>query len=344
MAMRSNKNTGAGTIILTANGTQIASKNISHADLSAPIVAYSGTVMNVDELTITLIGTQNSLYVDTFVVSWSPAAAREVVLMKGDAAVDTLREANGGEGVLLPAMDDEKEWTFVGWARSAFWQTSEKPIVYNANSTFYPEADCSLWAVYRYEDSAESTYQTELVSGTYLYVNETTGMALTGVPVEGRMGYNNVNTADTDQHYHVEFMTESTATITHEDSNTPIGYDNYSPKLTTKASVWNVYHEGDQMLFWATISNKNYVLWLNVYDTQNSGSVYAGLLQTGPAASPMRLLSAAQSTGSAVYTCHPECGVGIESVEWREERGEWKVVFGIYEIYIRDGKKYLKIQ
>lgn len=346
LTMRSTKNSGAGAIVAMANGTQIAAKTVSYTEVADPVVAWTGVMTNVQDLEIIIGGHQNSLYIDAFTITWSPAPAHAVTLMKGDVAIDTLREASGMEGVVLPTMEDEKEWSFIGWTGTPFWQISEKPTVYNANSTFYPSSDCTLWAVYNFEDPAESAYQTELVSGTYVYMNETAGIALAGVPVDGRMSNASVNAADSNQYYRIDFVTESTATITHEATQTLIGYDTYSPKMSAKASVWNVYHEGEQTLFWTTISNKNYVLWLNIYDL-TSQTFYAGLLQADPTTSPMRLLPAVQSAGGTVYTCHPENGVGIEQVSDEGISGladEWKVVFGIYELYIRNGKKYMKIR
>ena len=344
LAMRSNKTAGAGTIILTANGTQIASRNVNYTDVSVPVVAYASALTNVEDLEITLIGTQNSLYVDTFIVSWSPAAAREVVLMRGDEAVDTLREANGGEGVLLPTMEDEDVWRFIGWSECAFWTVYEMPNYLSAGTRYYPAANGELWAVYKYtEMTGEKPYATDLMSGSYMYVNRTLHIALSGVPEEGVMVHANADIYDDNQHYWIEFTGTDTAYITHIPTGTPIGY-NKSAQMEAQASPWKVYHEGDQTLFWTTISGKNYVLWLNVPTKEDYTITYAGLLQTNPQESPMGLQDTYMPTEVLAFTCHPECGVGIEQVEWREEKGEWKVVFGIYELYIRDGKKYLKIR
>ena len=344
LTMRANAKSGAGKITVKANGTQIATKTVNYTEVADPVVAWTGVMTDVQELEIIIGGHQNSLYVDTFIVSWSPAAAREVVLMKGDAAVDTLREANGGEGVLLPTMEDEDVWRFIGWSECAFWTVYEMPNYFSAGTRYYPAANGELWAVYKYtEMTGEKPYATDLMSGAYMYVNRTLHIALSGVPEEGVMVHANADIYDDNQHYWIEFTGTDTAYITHIPTGTPIGY-NKSAQMEAKASPWKVYHEGDQTLFWTTISGKNYVLWLNVPTKEDYTITYAGLLQTNPQESPMGLQDTYMPTEVLAFTCHPECGVGIEQVEWREERGEWKVVFGIYELYIRDGKKYLKIR
>ena len=348
LTMRANAKSGAGNVIVTADGEQIGATSVSYTDVSEPVVAWTGVMPDVKALTVQIGGTQNSLYIDTFTVSWVPAAARTVTLMHGGTVFAELTESAGGSGIVLPAMEvdeaDQDGWRFVGWSKEEFWQTEVAPDYLLASTRYYPAAANEvLWALYKSEEmTGEKPYATELVSGTYMYVNRTTHTALSGVPEDGIISYANADAYDDNQHYQIEFKGTDTAYITHIPTNTPIGYE--GTQMAVKASPWRVYHEGDQTLFWATINGKNYVLWLNISSKEDSGIVYAGLLQADPGPSPMGLQDTYMPTELLVFTCHPEFGVGIEEVKDEGISGledEWKVVFGIYEIYIRNGKKYL---
>ena len=176
-------------------------------------------------------------------------------------------------------------------------------------------------------------YESEIASGTYMYVNrsETANLALTGVPADGKMQSATPDVYDANQHYEIELVGADTAYITHVPTGTPIA---------AKASPWRIYHEGDQTLFWTTIKGKNYVLWLNIQENGGSKETYAGLFQTNPGSSPMGLMTTMMPTEIYAFTCHPEAMVGIDELE--SEVGNERVIqFGIYELHIRNGKKYI---
>ena len=340
LSMRSNNGSGAGTIDVTADTHELAHTTVTWQQVSEDVVVFSGAQADVQTLTISLSGSQNSLYVDAFRITWSSAAARTVTLMHGSTALTTMTEVNGGEGIQLPSMEDEDTWRFVGWSETEFWTIYEKPEYYQAGSRYYPSGDCILWATYQYSEMmGEKPFVTELVSGSYMYVNRHTEMALSGVPVDGKMTSAGENIYDDKQHYQIKFVGTDTAYIMHIPTGQPIGYNGTA--MATELSPWLVYHEEDQTLFYTIVDGKPYVLWLNILDSY--GNIYTGLLQTSPGPSPMGLKDTYMPTEIYAFTCHPEAKVGIEltSEGMNELMCERKIVFGIYEIYIRNGKKYL---
>lgn len=341
LAMRSNNGSGAGTIDVTADGHALAHTTVTWQQVSENVVVYNGAQTGVQTLTICLGGSQNSLYVDAFRITWSSAAARKVTLMHGSEVLTIMTEVSGGEGIQLPSMEDEDYWRFVGWSETEFWTIYEQPDYYLPGTRYIPSGNDVLWATYQYaEMMGEREFVTDLSSGVYMYVNRETHMALSGVPADGKMEFGGENVYDDNQHYMIEFVGADTAYITHVPTGQPIGYK--GTEMATEFSPWLVYHEDDQTLFYTIVNGKPYVLWLNIYDTKES-SVYAGLIQATLGSSPMGLKTTLMPTELFAFTCHPEAKVGIEltSEGMNELMNERKIVFGIYEIYIRDGKKYI---
>ena len=69
--MKSNKSAGAGTFYVKENGQQVAQKNI--ANLSDEWVTVDLMVPakdDVDELEIMLVGTENSLYINKYIITY----------------------------------------------------------------------------------------------------------------------------------------------------------------------------------------------------------------------------------------------------------------------------------
>ena len=348
--VRSNADAGAGVFtVQTHEGTvTLASKSGSFKDWFNKwdnseyhaLTLVNQSVQNVYDLTIHLQGTENSLHIEKYVITYADAPARTVALMTGGTKFAELTEESGGQGVLLPSVSDLPTWRFVGWSETEFITMHELPQLYPANKKYYPEANCTLWAVYEYRDTA-THYVQELVSGEYLYVNIGLNIALTGVPANGKMANATINMSDEMQVYTIDFTDAETAYITHTATDTPIGYKSIG--LAAEASPWKVYHVGEETIFYADINGKRYVLWLNLSD-DNYYTYYVGLFQTESlGGSALRLLPA--NMEAPRYTCHPEAQ-GIEEVtdDVLTVTGEWIIPFGNYELVIRDGQKYLRLK
>ena len=348
--LKSNKSSGGGAFTVTANEETVAAKSGMFNEWFGAFdnSEYHGlsllerSVESVQSLNISLTGTANSLHIEKYVITYGNAPARTVTLMNGKDEFATLREETGGQGVVLPSAPDVTDWWFKGWCRREFWTESSLPELYHSYNRFYPSEDCTLWAVYEYIADNEQVYATELQDGDYRYVNSQNNQALTGVPDEdGYMDKATLNEQDDQQIYSIRFVGQDTAFITHAESDVPIGYNAYEPKMEDKASPWLVYHVEEQVMFWAEINGKSYVFLTNTMDKY--GNICAGLFHADPGESPMRLMPVREEK-EALYTCHPEMKVGIEEVMDEGMSGlkdERRVVFGIYEISIRNGKKYL---
>lgn len=345
LAMRANAKSGSGTITVTADEQSLAQKTVTWQSVSDDVELFKGQKHGVETMTVRVTGTENSVYVDAFTIEWSPRASQHVILMRGSTPVDTLTEEHGMDGVLLPTLQNEAHWRFTGWSKKEFWTVYDEPAYHPANSRYYPEND-TLWAVYQWEEvnTGERIYETEVTSGVYMYVDRETQMALTGVPVEGTMERATANIYDANQHYELAFADDNTVNITHVPTGTPIGY--HGKQMAAKATPWNVYHQGDQTLFYTTIDSKTYVLWLNIMEG-GGNETHAGLLLANPGNSPMGLLGTMMPTEIYAFTCHPEAMVGIEDVPDEGMSGsgnERTVQVGIYELHIRNGKKYIKLK
>lgn len=342
VTMRSNKQSGAGIFQVDANGSQMAGLAITHdffKDGSRDICVYSGSCANVDELTISLDGTENSLYIDKYEITWANPSPRSVTLMDGSSEYAVMTERTSGAGVVLPALPDTAEWQFIGWSETEIRSTTKMPTVLPAYTKYYPREDTYLWATYKQQLTQETTYMTEPESGIYLYVNRLIQIALSGVPENGIMYPAALNTNDEDQYYEITFASPDTAYITHVSTGAPIGYE--GTKLAIKPSPWQVYHDGEETLFYTTYNKQTYVLWLNIAD----GSVenfHAGLIKTNPGSSPVALQRVPDQSNELLFTCHPENPQSITTVP--TTRNQYTIPFGIYELQITNGQKQLIIR
>lgn len=68
----------------------------------------------------------------------------------GDSETLSLTEAAGGAGVILPvAVSVNPDWEFIGWAASSISGTDIEPVIYQADDTYYPSENTTLYAVYK---------------------------------------------------------------------------------------------------------------------------------------------------------------------------------------------------
>lgn len=347
--VKSNKTGGAGVFTVSLNGTKITTKSGSLKDWFGAfdndafhaLTLLSTSCQAANQLEVSLQGTANTLYIEKYVITWSPAAPRTVTLMKGAESLTQLTETEGGAGVLLPDVEDLDTWTFIGWTNWEFWAIHFKPTLFPANSVYYPSKNTTLWAVYAYQHPTLQRIATELTSGEYLYVNRKANIALTGVPDEnGRMTHAQADETDEEQFYTIELVTDSTAYITHTVTQIPIGYSD-ALKIVPHASLWKIYHQDEESIFYTEIKGKKYVLWLNIEDLQTR-EYYAGLQPANSVTpSPMVLMLPNPLPEEPVFTCHPE-GNGIHFVPAQQSE-PFVLRFGNYRLIIKDGKKSMQL-
>ena len=348
--IRSNQSGGAGTWSVIIDGQTVAMKNGSFDQwfgaydntLYHPLSLLPKTYQGVQEMTIRLQGSVNSLYIEKYVIAYTPAPAHSVTLMRGNEVYQTLTETTGGAGVFLPSMEDYNGWRFIGWSETEFRQTSTRPALIAPNTQCYLLEDAVLWAAYEAMLPEDSIYVSKLTDGEYLYVNTQSQMALSGVPDKnGQMVPGFMDRTALNQLYSMTFnAAKDTAYITHAATGAPIGYD-YQCKLVTAASPWRVHHEGNETLLYATIANKNYVLWPDKRDG-NGNNPQTVLLPADPQSSMLKLVFQA-SENEQVYTCHPESGMAFERIQ-ETQKNEYVLPFGCYDLIIRNGEKELRMR
>lgn len=350
MYMRSNKSAGAGIVTVYSDGETIAQKEGSLRDWVGkydnstfyPIEVFAGQQRVQDALVINLHGTTNSLYVEKYVITYQRAPAYTATLMEGDEVYTTLTEPIGGAGVFLPSLPNKSDWQFVGWTDSPFWKISSLPEnVYLPQTTIALTENRTLWAVWSQILNSQDVYMTNLQSGDYLYVNTANQLAIAGVVSNGVMQQALVNPLDSNQIYHVEFdESAQTATIQHVLTGQYVGYEDAA--LIAEPTAWNVWHDGIYTVFYAVCSGKKYVLWQNIIVvTETDAERYAGLLVTNDVTQAPTALMCPQVPEEQKYTCYPKHDMSIDQTT---NMDEIIVPFGIYEIHIRHGEKFVRLR
>lgn len=350
-SVKSNKESGAGTIIVMADDKTLATRSGTFkewcgtydAETYHSVTAWTGQQTISSYLCLQLEGTTNSLHINQFVITYQPAPAYSVDLLISNEHYATLTETSGGAGIELPTIDDRENWQFLGWAPHDSWQVNQLPNTwYQAGAHFYPTENSSLWALWQYRENKEPEYVTDLQDGDYLYLNRQDKLAIKGAVSEGKMEHAAMSPDDEQQVYHIAFnATKDSATILHKATGQYIGYTNgSSPKLKDAASKWQVWHGGDSTIFYfVNTQGKKYVLFTSL----NSNIDKAGVMKVNDETNaPTVLLSAEQEKTNPVYTGHPECKLGTDFV--LSSDNDVVVPFGIYELHVWKEKKYLRLR
>lgn len=340
--LRSNKSSGAGVITMTADGQQLYRKEGTYQEWFGaydntnyqPIGWTGKKTLMEGTLEIQVVGTTNSLHIEKYEITYSQAEIQTytVRLMKGDEEIQQLT----GETVELPQLNDENNWHHIAWTETPVHQQSTCPE--NVMPGVYkPTQNVTLYAVYIYHPTIPE-YMTEVQSGVYLYVHSAYSVALTGSPQNGIMESALIDMDDANQYYEIDFVGTDTAFIRNEE-----GYIGYSGKQVAAIQTpWQVYHSGDITVFYTMYNNEPYVLW--PYLTDGHGDyIGAGLVAANPSSASHVHLQIPVTSEEPAYTCYPQYGLGIENVEI-ERTNECIIPFGVYNLIIKDGKKYLRLR
>lgn len=346
--LKSNKDKGAGSITMSADGTEFYHVEGTYKDWFG---AYNNTdyqakgwsgEKSVNDLTIQVIGTTNSLHIEKYEITWnSTPVVYDVKLMDGTDSVTTLH----GDKVDLPVMEDKDDWHFVGWSAVEYYETQDVGIeIYTG--VYKPSADVTLWAIYRYEKPLEQRIVTDLQNGLYLYVDMSSGRAMDGGVANGEAGSNVIDVTNAMQWYQVTFDSNGMATIQlmFVYGEEYIGFNGTS--LANIASKWQVYHDGQKTAFYTTVGEKTYILYPSALASDMTTFVTGLQLVRDITLTKTVLLEPDTEDTMTIYTCHPEYGMGIEQTsEGKNElTGEWVIPFGNYELIIHDGRKELRLR
>ncbi len=351
--LKSNKSAGSGIFYVHANGNAVATIEGSLWDWLGfydnnhyhPFPLLQTSISDVHELSITLEGTVNSLYIEKYVIQYTPASVKSVTLMKGDTEYTTLTEKSAGAGVILPDMADEGNWKFAAWSSSHFHQIYTMPDSWIIPGRYYPAEKDTLWAVYSYNIPYKKAFASSLSDGLYLYADTSRMIAMRGAVENGYVSNAPVNISDISQVYDITFDEASeTAVIYHPASETHIGYNGLA--LADAATPWQVYHSGNKTVFYIQSGNRTYVLWPN-YLKPIAEKEYlncAALIEAGDVSiASTVLISAEPLMEEPVFTCYPEHGMGIENTVSLQQK-EYEISIGNYRLIIRNGRKIMQIQ
>lgn len=266
-----------------------------------------------DTITLTIVGTANSVHLDKMVLTYTQAIpvphSVSLVWQTPDATWhnQVLQENIPSEGVILPNITNEsyieshftgnETWIFNGWCAETVLESLDKPLTYDPNKRFYPKEDITLYGLYYGSDEIIDIKQdTSFESGEYAlvaaYGNE--WRMLSGGVKNGviRTRAVTISSLDNSQdqtffllepfipmqdRFRLSFLNDS-VTIVHTLSNTGVGFK--TKKLTSLITNWALEHKNNHSLCFfsndTTKSGANYLLWIDRNDLTNDIVAYMG--------------------------------------------------------------------
>lgn len=369
LCMRSNTAQGAGSLLMHIGEQsvwEIADNDFSHpswhgsfttewVDISHTI---GSTVGRGEEITIDIEASENSLYIDryTFYYTAPVLSVHEVHFVTGIGTPPlSMREDSIGAGIVLPAAMDSLSWHFVGWSEREVLDTITCSNLFLAGTRYYPMYDGCLWAVYC--DSNGCFSSVAGLSGEYMIAHcgaywcaALCGSVLDGeVPTKGismlchEGEYELLSGVPDDMVYSVDFLSDSTLTIRHDETDRMIGFS--GTRLADCASVWRydiledntyaIYYQDAhlyRMLRFGNMGN-NEVPEIMGYACRVEMDL---LKKNGLLLFPKQLMT---------FTSWPFGRVEEDKPEESEEviKGQFLMQFGSYILQVKDGVKQLII-
>ena len=306
-------------------------------------------------------------------MSWEAGAEERhsVGFMTGVAEIHigAIRESAPNTGITLPRIESEYGgYRLAGWQRERSSQITERPDYLLPGSTFYPDRDMTLYAIWRSAETEKWHQSTERKTGIYIIGDTWKHCVMRGnvgsdgkimpaempeweTDAEGRRCLSADAETDGEMLYEIRFETGQTARIRHKNTGESVGYSSSSSISLTKTDVswsWTEIEDGQIRFYHQYESGDVRYLWANEGETlqtidelrfaaQNFCYTGYGIL----------LFDTADQPAAAVYTYYPlETGVeetraGVSEVKERRVysltgqemrgkvgRGIWIVVEG----------------
>lgn len=375
LSMKSNKSAGAGSLEMCVDGRNVWA--IANADFASdtwhgsyssdyvPVVrTFSPPIQTSDgNISISISASKNSLYIESYEIAYERAAARpyKVTFSVGDdTPFLSLTESAVGSGIILPELQDEDGWWFVGWCTTPVQTTTQMPVLLPAGELYYPHADTRLWAVYSDYLAPETFHyqRTDAQSGYYMMAYPILNRAMAGevntsthtIPAEqislssddGVWYYRHFE-GNNDWVYYIDFSADSTASIVHVGSGTHIGYDSAKQVITTDNVRWRYRLLADSTLAFFVPEKEGYVslLWVT-FKADNTwvGQLIKGIDET-KLVNQTLLYEVSLQPNFIYYTSYPN-STAISNVQ-AHTSSENIVQLGIYQLHIQDGKKQIKL-
>lgn len=376
LQMHSNSQSGKGSLsVRVGSDTLWAIHNQSFAD-SAWYGSYSTDWVSIrremacqvpsgDTIHIILSATENSLYINSYTITYSPAAPSvyTVDFITGfDSVPPAITQQEIGAPILLPQWSDTLDWYFLGWSTREIEMATQAPSVMPPATAFTPTRDTHLWAIYT--DNRDTYATIEYTSGDYIMaqINELTEyisgpnmgwamhsqvyaseVALRAVALACDQSGNNYLNTDitTDMIYSIRFLSDSTLQIHNTYANEYIGYE--AQHLISAPSIWHyrILDDGSLAIYY-TYNDRHYALWFG-YGPQGTNQTAVAYSQTLTLDTWVKdgfwLFPAVVSN----YTSWP-CGKwnGTKKTEVDSPlSAEYVIHFGAYQLCIKNGQKYL---
>ena len=351
--LKSNTDAGAGVIAITADGASLYSKSGTYKDWFGAYnhstyqsIGWSGKkILNQGTLVIDVAGTENSLHIEKYEIAYTNAPERPyTVTFVMDDVQKQITETELGSGVALPVCPDVDGWFWDGWSTAPIAeQEINQPYLLSAGDTIYPKKDMTLWAVWT--DVKPATWEKQNIPQSGYYSMELLDKILYSGVENGLVTMIDAGMVYMNSIYYIDFTTDSTCTIQVIGGlDSYIGYDMQTKTLKDTPSEWkcmvlpdstwifSAAQEGE--FYWMLYQKKmEYYAWLHDYKLgDNPNSVW-------------ELYALPDPYETIHWWSYPIThGVELVNSDDFQAKREWIVPFGIYDLIIRDGQKYLRLK
>lgn len=292
-----------------------------------------------DSLSVSICASANSLYVSELTITYSlpNTTAYTVSFSTGiEHTLSAVRESAPNAGVVLPDLaasypdmaTSMPEWLFMGWVQKLADQVGQCPEYQSAGTRFYPRENTMLYALY--SDSLSFSRQwvqdTVFASGDYVFADTWYhACAQGGLNTDGKINslmlppwqftddslrYTVDFIYPDDAVYHIEFLSDSLATITNLHDNDKIGYASTSALRLSKANIeWNyTIYPDHQIAFYHTYPKNTRYLRADVGETQETADILSFAAYTyvfNDYATILFNIADAPEIRNVRYTSHP---------------------------------------
>lgn len=355
--MRSNKSAGAGVITMTADGEQIYTKSGTYQEwfggydnTNYKPIGWTGTKQLVNgTLVVEVVGTVNSLHIEKYAITYSqPVATAYNVTLMTEGVAQVLTESAPESGVVLPDRPNQNGLCFVGWALEEVDKTSNQPFMLSPGTLYQPKKDITFWAVW--SNVQEPTWEKHPTPESGYYIMDLFGLTLTGTVSNGVIPMvDNSEMVYANELYYIDFnTTDATCTIRNyaaEENTGYIGFNSNGTSLMAAESAWQyrILPDSTWLFIAKEEGNKAWMLFQKNYESYEAWLSY--YINASEATNAWKLYKLPDPDAPRYWSSHPSVdAVEITSEGMKELRGEWIIPFGIYDLIIKDGKKYLRLK
>lgn len=258
--MHSNQSSGGGTLTMAVGG--VCCWAISEAKFCDPEWAsrYSSDWVDIEHeftpslavrnerLTITISATENSLYVDRYIIEYQASEPRPYTVRFSSATPSSIApqtEESVGAGVELPELDfAQGDWRFVGWTERPLSETADAPVFYEAGDRYFPSYDATLYALYSTAGEDVPYPESPRDGGVYHIADRGMDLLLSGGVVDDYwLMSDNKPKNGMNSLYQIEAEKDSLIRIRCMGSSEYIGYR--AGALSPEASWWTLRERGE---------------------------------------------------------------------------------------------------